>query len=196
MKKTTLAVAMTVAMGWQAPALAEMTMEERMQRMQYLEERIRDQDQVIKEKDQRIEQLVSNPEIRKRELGTDPKIREREPGADPKIRKRGEDVGGRWFDDVTVSGLIEVEAYTTDYEDLADAGAGGDNSDIVLATAELGIDAQVNDWVNGNITFLYEEDDTDLEVDVAIITIANADATPFYFAGGQMYVPFGCMKPI
>ena len=29
MKKTTLAMAMMVAMGWQAPALAEMTMEEK-----------------------------------------------------------------------------------------------------------------------------------------------------------------------
>ena len=183
MKKTTLAMAMMAAMGWQAPALAGMTMEERMQRMeqrmQYLEQRVRDQDRAIKEKDariekqdERIEQLVSNPEI----------------------RKRGEDVGERWFDNVAVSGVIEVEASGTDNEDLFDNSADGDDSDIVLATAELGIDAQVNDWVNGNITFLYEEDDSDLEVDVATITIANADATPFFFAGGQMYVPFGAYE--
>ena len=87
-----------------------------------------------------------------------------------------------------ISGLIEVEAghvspYTGDAE-----------SDIILATFELGIEAQINDWVKATASLLYEQDETDLEVDVASITIANADATPFFITAGQIYVPFGAFE--
>ncbi len=90
-----------------------------------------------------------------------------------------------WWQGVEVSGVIEAEAgYTDPY-------AGEHESDLVVATAEIGIAAQINDWVAGEITLLYEEDATDLEVDVATITIANAGETTFSFVVGQTYVPFG-----
>jgi hypothetical protein len=90
-----------------------------------------------------------------------------------------------WWQGVEMSGVIELEASASDpYEGVS-------SSDLVVATAEIGIAAQINDWVAGEISLLHEEDDTDLEVDVATITIANQDKTPFFFTGGQTYVPFG-----
>ena len=56
--------------------------------------------------------------------------------------------------------------------------------------SEIGIAAQVHDWVAGEVTLLYEEDDTDLEVDVALISVAPP-AGPWAVNAGQLYVPFG-----
>jgi len=96
--------------------------------------------------------------------------------------------GSDWWQGVEMSGVIELEANSSDpYE-------GDSSSDLVVATAEVSISAQINDWVAGEITLLHEEDDTDLEVDVANITIANQDVTPFFFTGGQTYVPFGVFE--
>lgn len=87
-----------------------------------------------------------------------------------------------------ISGLIEVEAaHTSPYE-------GDDENDVVLATFELGIQAQINDWVTATASLLYEQDETDLEVDVAQIGIANQDASPFFLTAGQFYVPFGAFE--
>jgi hypothetical protein len=41
---------------------------------------------------------------------------------------------------------------------------------------------------------LYEEDETDLEVDLAQIRIANPEVTPVFFNAGQFYVPFGAYE--
>ncbi len=92
--------------------------------------------------------------------------------------------GGGWADRVALSGLVEVEAgYSDPY-------AGDSGSDVVVATVELGLAAQVNDWVAANVTLLYEEDETDLEVDVATVGIAPPDGHWFVVAG-QDYLPFG-----
>lgn len=79
---------------------------------------------------------------------------------------------------------MEVEAGWTDPY------SGDDESDIVLATMELGIGARINDWTRADILFLHEEDDTDLEVDVGTITIAAPDGR-WALTGGQFYLPFG-----
>ena len=89
---------------------------------------------------------------------------------------------------VTFGGLVEVEATTgKDYE-------GTKESDITLATVELGLDAEITDWVNGHILLLYEEDDTPLCVDEGFITLGNLEKFPLYFAAGKMYVPFGAFE--
>lgn len=90
----------------------------------------------------------------------------------------------QWFENVTLSGAIEVEA---GYADTPD----GDESDIVVATVEVGIDAQVTPWVNAHLLFLYEDGMDSPEVDEAIITIANEEKSPWFGAFGRMYVPFG-----
>ncbi|TAA41762.1 LbtU family siderophore porin [Corallincola spongiicola] len=89
-----------------------------------------------------------------------------------------------WNKYITVSGVVEVEA------GYADPFAGDSESDIVLATAELGVTAIVHPWVAADIVFLYEEDETDLEVDVATVTIANPDGS-WHLLAGKQYLPFG-----
>ncbi len=90
-------------------------------------------------------------------------------------------------DSVELSGLIEVEAFS-----LSRDKGGDDESDVTLATVELGFDVKLNEWVNGHLLLLYEEDDTEpMDVDEAFITIGNTEKNPFYVKGGKMYIPFG-----
>lgn len=89
----------------------------------------------------------------------------------------------RWTDHIEFSGLVEFEAgYADPYE-------GDSESDFALATAEFGISAAVNDHISADVVFLYEEDDTDLDVDTATLTIAFDDT--WYSVAGKQYVPFG-----
>ena len=87
---------------------------------------------------------------------------------------------------VTLSGCIEVEAgFTEDYD-------GNDESDIVLATVELGIDIDLHKYVSGHILLLWEEDDTEpVDLDEGFITLGNTEFFPVYLQAGKMYVPFG-----
>lgn len=120
-------------------------------------------------------------------------------GTPKRVKKLGEAVeekrteeqsGGGWFDKIEIVGLIEVEAFYANND-----GFGGENvSDVVLSTFELGVASQVNDWVKVGASLLYEEDETPLEVDLAFITIANTDVTPFFLTAGQLYVPFGAYE--
>jgi hypothetical protein len=88
-------------------------------------------------------------------------------------------------DHIDISGLVEVEASSgNDFEDT-------EFSDIVLATVELGFDAEIHDWVNAHVLLLYEEDDTELDVDEGTITVGNPEVCPGYVTAGKMYVPFG-----
>jgi hypothetical protein len=90
-----------------------------------------------------------------------------------------------WSDRIEVGALIEIEAsYVDPYE-------GGSESDIVVATFAPYITSKVNDWIGVEASLLYEEDETDLEVDIATVSIANPDKTPVYSIIGQTYMPFG-----
>ncbi|MBF0453590.1 MAG: LbtU family siderophore porin [Magnetococcales bacterium] len=93
--------------------------------------------------------------------------------------------GMKWSDRINISGSVAVQATS------GDSYTGVDSSDITVATAELAIDTQINDWVSTNITLLYEEDDTALTVDSATITLANPEKSPFSFTFGSMGLPFG-----
>jgi hypothetical protein len=104
---------------------------------------------------------------------------------------------------ITINGLLEFGAayHSTDMNH----GDYKHDSDLSMTTVELGIEAEVNDWVSAGITLLYEDasgaidtydgirDGTDFDVDEAIITIANADVTPAFLKAGKMYVPFGAL---
>lgn len=84
---------------------------------------------------------------------------------------------------VSFSGLIEVEGVVGE--------AGNESySDLVVATVELGLAAEINDKVSAEVIALYEEDDTELDIDVATISIANIIG-PVNLDLGKMYVPFG-----
>lgn len=100
------------------------------------------------------------------------------------------DVLGEWANRITLSGTIEVEA---SYEnmDVDDSSMDDeDSSDLELATAELGIDAEIVKHVSAHVLFLYE-DDEDVVVDEAIIRLDGEDVIPLYLEVGKLYVPFG-----
>ena len=89
-------------------------------------------------------------------------------------------------DHVTISGLVEVEAFKSDGYD------GEDESDITLATVELGFDVNLQKYVSAHILFLWEEDDTEpVDVDEGYIYLGNTEFFPVYFQVGKLYVPFG-----
>lgn len=95
--------------------------------------------------------------------------------------------GGAWFQSVEIGGVVEIEAGHTEQDGASDT------SDITVPIVEIGIAAQVNDWVAAELVALYEDDgdsNGDLNIDVAVITIADPDAN-WYFLGGQYTVPFG-----
>ncbi|MES9868743.1 MAG: LbtU family siderophore porin [Sedimenticola sp.] len=97
-----------------------------------------------------------------------------------------------WFQKVGIGGAIEVEANSVSTD------GSPDTSDVVAATVELGITAQVNDWVSAEFVAKYSEDtdnadadsDNDFNVDTAMVAIANPDANWFVNAG-HYTMPFG-----
>jgi hypothetical protein len=90
----------------------------------------------------------------------------------------------QWLDNVTLSGAVEVEA------SYIDPDSGSSESDIVVATVELGVAAAITDNIETNIVFLYEEDGDGVEVDVATMGY-QLNNSGFSFLLGQDYVPFG-----
>ncbi|MGD9366089.1 MAG: LbtU family siderophore porin [Desulfobacteraceae bacterium] len=97
-----------------------------------------------------------------------------------------------WTDHITISGAVEAEAGFTskDYDDPATDDV--DESDIVLATVELGIDAEIHKHVSGRVLLLWEEDDIDsIDMDEGFITIDGKDVVPLYLNAGKFYLPFG-----
>ncbi|MEN8135498.1 MAG: LbtU family siderophore porin [Thermodesulfobacteriota bacterium] len=91
--------------------------------------------------------------------------------------------GQNWTDRVTVSGVVEVETGVYDDDIVTE-------SDIAVATVELGIDAEVSDFSSAHVLFL-SEDGGAMEVDEAAVTIGNTEKNPLYMTAGKMYVPFG-----
>jgi len=97
---------------------------------------------------------------------------------------------GDWLGKIKLSGLIEVEANYLNFD--PDEGSSEDESDLTLATVELGIDVDFIKHVSGHVLLLWEEDDTEpLDVDEAFIRLDGEDVVPLYLQAGKMYVPFG-----
>ena len=92
-----------------------------------------------------------------------------------------------WNDRVTISGLVEVEAFK--------AHDGSDNtSDITLATVELGIDVQINKQIGAHVLLLHEEgEDQEVVVDEGYISMAFGESGWNAIVGKQ-YVPFGNLE--
>lgn len=98
---------------------------------------------------------------------------------------------GPWADRITLSGLVEVEA-SYESKDYADSTKEDeDSSDLDLAKAELGIEADIVKHVSGQVLLLYENDDDGVGVDEAFITLDGEDVLPLYLNAGKLYVPFG-----
>jgi hypothetical protein len=96
-----------------------------------------------------------------------------------------------WWDTMEVSGCLEVEASYLDYDYDDPAENDYDESDIVLATMELGFDMDIHKYVKGHLLLLWEEDDTEeVEVDEGTITLTGF-RYPVYLTAGKLYPPFG-----
>mgnify|MGYP001246288567 CR=1 FL=1 len=88
-------------------------------------------------------------------------------------------------DRIEFGGTIEVEASYADHD------IDGSSSDLVVATVALELAAEIAPNVNAFVATLYEEDDTDLEIDVATLTIDQLLNSPLSLTLGQDYLPFG-----
>ena len=100
-------------------------------------------------------------------------------------------LSGGWLDRITISGIIEAEAGYADTDFNNPAEEDTDESNVDLATMELGIDAEITDHANGHVLFLWEEGDGAVGLDEGFITIHGGDEFPVYLSAGKMYVPFG-----
>jgi len=70
---------------------------------------------------------------------------------------------------------------------------GDDTSDVTAHKFELGLEAQINDWVRGDILIKHEEstdNDGELEVENVRLTVADPDG-PWFVEAGQYVLPFG-----
>ena len=99
-------------------------------------------------------------------------------------------------DRIQFSGYIEFGGAWQDVE-YTD-GSSMDESDLALTTVELTAEAEVNEWVSVEATLLYEDptfenDETSVDLDAAILTIGNTEEYPLYFSAGALYVPFGAL---
>jgi len=93
--------------------------------------------------------------------------------------------GMELMDGVSMGVLLEVEAGYAEQGDESE-------SDVVLATFELGIDAELTEAVSGHVLLLWEEDDTEpIDLDEGYITLGETEAVPLFLKAGKMYVPFG-----
>jgi hypothetical protein len=101
-------------------------------------------------------------------------------------------------DRIHLSGLIEFGGVWQDIDHKRGrGGAKEDESDLTLTTVELGMEAEVNDWVNVDVLLLYEDptfgEETSVDLDEATLTIGNTEKFPLYLSVGAMYVPFGAL---
>jgi len=95
-----------------------------------------------------------------------------------------------WLKHLTLSCLVEVEGSYADTDPAE--GSDTSQSDIVLATVEIGLGLDITDWISGEVVLLWEEDDTEpMDVDVGVVHLGNAEEFPLYFEAGKMYPPFG-----
>jgi len=58
-----------------------------------------------------------------------------------------------------------------------------------ISQATANVNAQVNEQISASIGLLYEQDETDLEVDIAILTFEPVNSN-WSVSTGQLYVPF------
>jgi len=100
--------------------------------------------------------------------------------------KKAAGLGSRITERISLSGLIELEAAAEKIK-YADGGSTS-SSDLTLATAQLGLVAEVTEKIHGNIVLLHEEGGADLEVDEAAVDL---DFVPLFSRIGRIYVPFG-----
>jgi hypothetical protein len=133
MKKLVIAAAVA-ALGVPVSAQAD-TVEERLAaleaRLVQMEARIGDQARELQEKDARIAELEQRPATTASATAAN--------GSAP------------WFERVNMTGLMQIDVAHVSPEH------GDDTSDVTAHKLELGLEAQINDWVRGDILIKHEE---------------------------------------
>jgi hypothetical protein len=92
-----------------------------------------------------------------------------------------------WFDEVALSGVIEVEANYSDDD-------GSKSSDVDLTNVELGVDVALTDYLAGFILFKWEDDDDGVIIDEGGIALGHLDENGYALTIGKLYVPFGVFE--
>ncbi|MDY7036371.1 MAG: LbtU family siderophore porin [Thermodesulfobacteriota bacterium] len=181
MKRIIFIIFIMVIIGYMMPASAlcrAMSNDEIVQELKALKERIHKLEKELTEKDKEIEEMKAAASQRKEEA----------PGESGQLN---------WFDRLTFSGAIEVE-YGHESREVKDPAnnlrsVSTDNDDIVLATVELGIDAQINKYAQGHVLLLYEEDEDGdrVRLDEGTIRLGGTEETyGFYLLAGKYYPHF------
>ncbi len=100
------------------------------------------------------------------------------------LEEKKNPTGIELMDNVTMGILLEIEA---GYESQGNVSS----SDINLATFGMGIDAVLQEGVEGHIYFLWEDGDDAISIDEGYIKLGNTQDIPPYIQVGTMYLPFG-----
>ncbi len=98
------------------------------------------------------------------------------------------EAGGGWAEKVQLSGVVEIESTAERLDD--GAGRVESSSDLVLATAQVNLEARPAENVTSRLVILYE-DGEDLAVDEAVVGFSGPESMPLYLNLGKMYLPFG-----
>lgn len=160
------------------------TNEEIMKELKALKTRVNKLEQEVQNKDLEIQKLR---EVTKRAANVNIAAEDKEHTEGGLLEKIGRQV--------SIGGLIEVGGAYQDvqYRD----GSDDDSSDINLTTVEIGVEVNVNDWVNTEMVFLYEDEtfggESGFDVDVGTVTFGNPEESPFHLSAGKMYVPYGAL---
>jgi len=101
-----------------------------------------------------------------------------------------------WMERVRLTGTIEGDYSWTRHDDIADK-TSDSSSDLFVNTVEIGTEVDFTDRVKGSLVFLAEElgtdDETDVTVDEALITLQGGDS-PVYLIFGKRVQPFGVFE--
>jgi len=97
-------------------------------------------------------------------------------------------------DNIHFSGALEVLYQYTNHQDRTNRNSDSDSS-LSVGCAELGVEANINEWVAASILLKAEGlgagGDDDVFIDEALVTINNVKRSPLYFVVGKRGQPFG-----
>lgn len=102
---------------------------------------------------------------------------------DRRIAELTERQESSWVNGLELGGVVEVEAVREK------PSGGSDTSNASVATAEVAIAAQVNDWVGSELVLAYDGDAEKIDVATATVTFAGDGA--FAVTAGKLTLPFG-----
>jgi hypothetical protein len=109
----------------------------------------------------------------------------------------GSDTLGQISDRLTLFGTIELDYSYADDGDLSDNTSNQSSSDLDIGTIELGLAANLQEYVSAVVLLKGEQLDSDNNVfwDEVFFTIQKQEF-PAYFVGGKRYQPFGIFESL